>query len=387
MAASDFPFRALARATPGRLLAAILPAVFALAACASPDNPTGWPVETVAHAPQIDAPAVWFAGSAPVAHWIGSDNTGIHHDTRKLEAEITEAPVVLPLPPTHPYSVQAVEGSAGGHVFWLDRGDDGNRLYTALITAGLEVRRGPTTVSDRPAFHYDAVSDGRGGAWALWTGGLAAEPALYLQPVDVEGRPLQARQIALNAMWPAIARSADDMLHLFWLDRETGDLWHASADQSGVGQSRRLSGGILLAPGDRIASAQAAVAGTTAYLLLNITRADGSDESWLTSGSTGAQLWNRPARLEYEAEALRWAAIASHGDTAALAGVAGSEIWLYPLSARGIDAGQMVAVLARDLLAPLRLYADTNGRWLVVWSEPNDNASADLKVAREPATS
>ena len=354
-----------------------------LAACAPQPTPTPSPVTVVGEARTTDGPVLWLAGDAPVAAWVGADADEVFQVARRVGS--MEEAVILPLPPVHPFAQQGLPAGGGRlHLFWLDAGaDDANQFFSALLSPELAVVRGPVAVSDRFTGRYSVFPAADGGAFVAWSGGLAAEPALYTQTVDAGGRPLQATRIALDADWPVLA-GVGARPALFWLDRASGDLWRADFDGA---NAARLASGVSLEVGDRIVGVGAAATGERALFAWNVTRADGRDESWLTGGASDAANWPAPSLLTLSQDdapqPVRWLAFAPGGDATLAAAQVGAQIGVLRLDGAQVVTFTPLATLDADLIGPPRLLRTLDGGALLAWAEPSVDA-AELKAAILP---
>ena len=277
------------------LLAACQPPV--IAPTPIPIPPWGEPV-TLAEAAQGDAPAVHIGSNTISAFWIGVDGAGVHHDARTLLGGELSPVTVLPLPPENPYD-QRVYAASGDHLhlLWLDRGEgDVLTLFAALLAPDLRVER-LTAVSDGLALRYAAVSDGAGGLWVAWSGGVLSEPVVSLRRIDSAGRPLDVRTMALDATFPALVRSNDGAVTLYWIQQ--GQVMAARAGGEPL-EPRALTSTVSLRDGDLLEGLSAALDNNTAYLFWNISRADGRHETWFASGALGDGVWSAPVRLGIE---------------------------------------------------------------------------------------
>lgn len=332
----------------------------------------------VGEARTTDGPVLWAQADGVVAAWVGADEDEVFQVARRVAGE---AALILPLPPRHPFAQQGLPAAIDRlHLFWLDAGpDETNRLFSALLSPDLQVERGPVTVSDVYTQRYSVFPAADSRAFVAWSGGLAAEPALYTQSVDAEGRPQEARRVALDADWPALAADGEEPA-LFWLDRASGDLWRADFDGA---NAARVADGVSLAPGDRIVGVGAAGDGERAVFAWNVTHADDSDESWATGGSLDAAGWPAPTKLtlERDGEALpaRWLVFAPGADGTTAAAQVGQAVGLVALDGAQTVSFAPVADLSADLIGPPRLLRAADGRALVAWAEPGSDSAA-LKV-------
>jgi hypothetical protein len=347
-----------------------------LAACAPPQPPAPTPdaVNTVGQARTTDGPVLWAQGDRLISAWVGANEREVFQVARLGDAE----PVILPLPPRHPFAQQGYNAVNGRlHLLWLDAGEDGaNQLYTALLSPNLQVERGPTPVSEVFTQRYAALPATNGSMTVAWSGGLPTEPSLYLQQIDNDGRPLQAERIALNADWPALV-ATDVAPLLYWLDRESGDLWRASSEGSAT---TRLTSGVRLDTGDRISGVVAATQGDSHVFVWNVTRADGSDESWASAGAAEASTWPAPQPLQVtedgETQAVRWLAFAPAGDRAQAAAQVGDDVGLLGLEGATVSDFTPLATLDADLIGPMRLLALADDRLVLAWAEPGPDGAA-----------
>ncbi|MEP7292490.1 MAG: hypothetical protein ABI835_11940, partial [Chloroflexota bacterium] len=331
-------------------------------------------------APQGNAPALALSGGDLIAAWVGSDERGVHQDARRVGGNSTGAITTLPLPPTHPYGQQLIPGMNGHtHLLWLDANESGQTtLYSALLASDLSVERGPVSVSEGLALAYSAVADGAGGIWTAWSGGLMAEMAVYVRRSDDEGRPLQTTTLAAAGEHPALVRTNTGEIWLFWL--ADGALMRQRVEPSTEAQP--LTGTISLAPGDQLVNLQAALDASSAYFFWNVTRANGSSETWWTAGALDASVWRQPTRLTSEAGAgLRWVSPATgQTDLAAAAVASDAGLGMITLSGGQVVGYKLVVPGARLIGLPA-LLTDRRENFVLAWAAPGE-VSADLRLMR-----
>lgn len=349
----------------------------------------------ITQALQADAPVIWITNDGLTAAWVGADAAGVHQDARQINGLTANPVVVLPLPPDHPYAQQGYPAGNGNlHLLWLDTAnasnDDSNRLYSAVLTPDLTVRRGPIAISNALTLRYDAISDGAGGLWTVWSGGILAEPAIYAQQIDDDGRPRTAVRIASNGDWPALARTRRGDVLVFWIDGLTGQLMRGHVTIDGVTDVVALANGVALASGDRLENTSAAIDSDSAYYVWNVTRANGERESWLSSGRLNEMTWAAPTQLALPNGNPRWVAT-PHDPTDILPVVAdvNSTLSVVFLWGGQIVGVQPVAPLdAPGLVGPPRiLVANDDERMnelIVAWSQPTASGPADLRLATIP---
>lgn len=389
--------------------AALLLIGFLLMTACSPiqaSSPTSlWgEVITFAQTEQGTAPALWIMEQHIIAAWIGADDAGVHQDAVIWQDHALSERTVLPLPPVHPFAQSLLPANNGNlHLLWLDANPEReNRLYAALITRELQIERGPTLISNALTLRYAAVSDGRGGMWTVWSGGLLAERGLHAQYIDSAGRPRQAAQIAANADWPAMVRANDGTIHLFWLHLTRYEIFHATLENGSITDVDSLGQVTHLAPGDRLIDFRAALDTEYVYTFWNITRAGGTPESWFTSIKRDSSRWNRPMRIGFgiESEATFDTGFNGGAAKSVLSGTSWLA-WAAPMTGQfdilpvaayrdenlvvvyfrgGVIAGYQTIIPADNLIAAPALFTDQNRHLYLTWAEPNPAGYADLKL-------
>jgi hypothetical protein len=368
---------------------------------------------TLGQAEQADAPSVWASPNGVRVSWIGADETGIHQDIRTANLEGLSERVVLPLPPANPYDQMMLPASDERvHLLWLDTHDNQPHLYSAIITPDHQVERGPTLVSDETARRYTAVGNGDGSLWTVWSGGKLYEPRLFARQVDSAGRPTfrENYQIARDADWPTIARTNDGTLHLFWIQPSDRQVMGGQLVDGQVENVQPITQTIQLQPGDRLTDFSAGFDLTHGYLFWNVTRADGTAETWYTSGAVNTGNWAMPQQLGINREAIcqtdctttatiqtglttgatfsaeegadwaSWASpLAGQFDTLPLAVQVGDEIGVIYLQ-NGNVAGYW-GVTTGDLIGKPNLTADSDRYLYLTWAQTGANGMADMQLA------
>ena len=346
------------------LLSCLLVCVALLTGCAPSPSPlqSAWPTRLVlAQAEQTAAPALTVSGGRVFTAWIGADANGVHQDARVWDATGAGAVTVLPLPPVHPYGQQLFPAGDGGvHLLWLDADADGvTQVYSALLSAKLDVLRGPTPLTTSGAWRYAAYAAPDGTLWVVSSGGNVSEPSLTVHEVDAQARPRLQDQPAVvpDADWPTLRRAADGTLWLYGLRLPENRVWVATLTDGQVSSAQAISDSPVLNAGDRLEGFRVGQDGAQQYLFWDITRANGERESWWTRGAFAAESLPPPERLRVEA-----------GDSLALeTGFAGGQVesaqiggegavWVTPLdsaesvlpAAALLSDGQLGVVYFRD---------------------------------------
>lgn len=381
-----------------------------LAGCTSaPPSPSGstWEVVlTIAQAEQGAAPALWDDGQQLTAAWVGADDAGIHHDARQIGAGHAFAPsLILPLPPTRPHQQTLLPAADGQlHLTWIDANAAGeNRLYSALLNADLGIERGPVEVSSAPTYAHAVLPAAGGGLWAAWSGGLLAEPSLYLQAIDPAGRPLPPIQLAADAHHPALITVGGAQI-LFWISGD-GQVMRARLADGVLLESAAITSAPYLASGDRLDGMAAGADASHIYLFWNITRAGSTHETWLSAAAHSDRGWRapRPLTLEVNPDVVDQTGVAAPtAHSARLADVGGlAARWAAPAVISdgklpvaletdhglaivwfegGAPAGYQRVVADVRLIGTPLLLAGARGALTLAWAQPHADRPADLNL-------
>lgn len=376
-----------------------------LAACnvsAPPTPPTSaWgAVITLGQAEQADAPAFWPLANGLTAVWIDADERGVHHDGRALTSSGLSEQITIPLPPVHPYG-QQMYPSVGDtlHLLWLDDNGAGEtRLYGSVMTSALELVRGPTLLSEQPTRRFTAIPNGDGTLWVISSGGLLSEPSLFARYVDAEGRPRleNTYEIVTDGDWPFMLQG-----QLFWLRPSDGQVWSSLLLDGKPVAPTPVTQSVILNPADRLNQFSAGQDMTHTYLFWNITRGDGQNETWFTSGQNSA--WNPPTRLLIDTTMTANFATGFNTGTARTSQAGESVLsWAAPLDGQfealpvasvvdktqlgvvylqgGAIAGWQSVTPIRFLVGAPLLHSDRNRHLYLSWAEPSPAGAADLKL-------
>jgi hypothetical protein len=347
----------------------------------------------LAEAEHIDAPTLSVQNGQITAAWVGADDSGVHHDTRAYADGQLSPTVVLPLPPIFPHSSRLV--AAGGrdsnHLLWLDLDRQGvSQLYSALIDGNFGVYRGPLAVSTTGAVCFDLLPQADGTVWVIWRGGDGQNPTVHTALLEQTGLRLQAQQVMTTRGCPQLVSTYN------------GDyaVWEHN-DSLLVG--RFLSGRIAnieavgaLPPTDTDTLRRPLLVGSDGeqlYAFWNITRADGSDQTWYTSGQADAP-WSAPAPLAFATDENNSidTTLNSGNVSAATSGTTHTATWAAParqllpilpvavqvnggtLGVLYFDAGAIVGyqrvIDVPTLLGVPALVVDSDRHLTLAWSEP-----------------
>lgn len=381
--------------------------LFTLTACASApaQELSLWGrIHTLAEAEQPQAPALWVQPDGQVTTaWIGADTAGVHQDARAISGTDMGSAITLPLPPVHPKDqvlLPAAEGKL--HLLWLDANRDGeSRLYAALLTSELTVERGPTAISDRQTLRSTAVAQPNGQILTIWSGGLPAEPALYLQRVDERGLPRTPRLLVSDADWPALTQTNEGTLFLFWRRPSDGRLQAGQLEGDQLADVKSMPD-FTLERGDRLHQVFSALDATHIYLFWNVTRASSTNETWMTNRLLTDAIWSSPGLVgigERQAEVVQtglnsgavisatdgnipliWAApMRGQFDVLPVAGRIGSDVAVAYFRAGAIVGYQRIAPV-QALIGPPLLLPDRDRYLYLAWADALDTGRAALKL-------
>lgn len=380
----------------------------ALAGCApAPAQETSlWGrIDTLGETEQVHAPALWVQPDGGLtAAWIGADERGVHQDARAVSSAVIGDVITLPLPPVHPYAQTLLPARDGRlHLLWQDANPQGElRLYAALLSPDLTVERGPTAISDRLTLRYKAVPQAGGQILALWSGGLPAEPALYLQIIDERGLPRAPVLLAHDADWPTLAQANNGALYLFWRQTSNGRLLGGHLRGNQLTADENVGQALMLERGDRLHQLQAALDTTHLYLFWNLTRAAGETQTWMVTRPLDGSTWSAPEKTGVgEAQENN---LQTGLNTGAVQRVLGGENWLtwaapmpgqfdvLPVGGRigddlgivyfqaGSAAGYQRITSPGRLIGPPLLLPDRDRYLYLAWSQPLETGKAALRL-------
>jgi hypothetical protein len=362
-------------------------------------------IHTLTETEQSHAPAIWVQPEgALTAAWIGADDIGVHQDTRKMLGAQMGDTITLPLPPVHPHAQMLLPaGDDRLHLLWQDTNNNGEqRLYAALLTPELSVERGPTVISDRLTLRYTAVPQANGQIVTVWSGGLPAEPVLYLQRIDERGLPHAPVLLAHDADWPALAQANNGTLFLFWRQPSYSHVYGGQLQGNTLINLEDVRLAISHEPGSLLHQFYAALDSTYLYLFLNMTLAAGENQAWVTTRPLNTAEWSVPNLIgvgDAQEDALQtgfntgtvssavvgedqlaWAApMPGQFDVLPVAGRIGDDLAVVYFQA-GAIAGYQRIVPVRALIGPPLLLPDRDRYLYLAWAEPLESGRAALKL-------
>lgn len=377
-----------------------------LSACATPPEPpraTLWgPATRAGRAPQAEAPALAVddATGWQMLVWTGSGEGRPRLFARHATAGTVH---MLALDVIAPFGVTLYPAQdAHFHLLWLDTPapDEPPALFAALINAEGIAIQAPTRLSSAPVYHYTAALDAQQALRVVWSAGLLAEPGLWTRRIDGRGRVGFPVDLAAAGDYPALLPAADG-LRLYWLAGRA-QVSHSRLTGDTLSEAAPLTDSVALNPGDWLESFQAAADGTHGYLLWQITRMDGSAETWLSSGERTRRAWPPPLRLFIPPTApgsletgfnsgaveitiplpgaapqmVRRAALLPGEFTAVPVAISSGDSLGVAYLRRGGVAGYQRLTTTAGLLAAPGIASDRDNHLYVTWSEPGLGAEA-----------
>lgn len=319
--------------------------------------------------------------------YILSDNDGAHQVMRWLSSDGLSDPLTLTLPPIQPRG-QLIFPAEHDRVYllWLDLDETTGlpALFFALIEPTGEIARGPLRLSTEYERVYDfhAALTADNTLWVTWSGAVRREANVSLRRVDADGRPgTTPITLAVDARHPVMIPNPDGTLTLLYDEGHGEGLIRARIAQGVLLESSRITGQISRTPGTVTNSVFAAADESHDYIFWNLTRDDGRRETWFTAGEHDSTAYSAPTLFEPPYQWVRPLPNA-RGDVRA-AVMDGNTIGVATLSG-GIFGGFEPVVTCASVIDPPALYRDAQGRMILAWSQPRQNAPALLWMTIQP---
>lgn len=168
-------------------------------------------------------PALWIHVQTPILGWV----SGITNPHLALagfwttDSTKTDDPLLVALGTT-PRDLTIYPARNGRfQLLWIDQTLPGqSQLVGAVLDSDGQIYRGLTVISSRSVLGYQAVINPDGGLLIFWVEAATPTTPLYVQEIDSEGRPRQARRIAASARHPSAAYDKSGILHMAWIEPE-----------------------------------------------------------------------------------------------------------------------------------------------------------------------
>ncbi len=366
-------------------------------------------IVTVGRAPIAAAPALTAqANGQLMLAWASPDAEKMRLYARHVT---TGQPVILVLPAYYPAEVTIFPADDDNfHLLWYDRTPEANfpRLLSGRISPDAVAQLGANPLAPDALYHYSVLSMADNELLIVWSGALAAEPTLFLQALDAQGRVRFPVTLVSDSDYPALVQTPTGTLWLFWILRGRDVLRATLADQT-LGAVLPVTPMLPLSTTDQLERMTAAVDETHGYLFWQLIRADGTPEVWFTSGRLDTpQAWQRPRLLTIaldETQTLKDNAV-SPNTYPAQESAAGQPLqWVMPLNQPqdmvrvAANIGDFLGILVfRDgaimgyepvvktgRLAGIPAIAmDNEDRLTLAWSQPGDDGLSALRYTQQP---
>jgi hypothetical protein len=256
-------------------------------------------IVTAARVPVLAAPAFAVQDNGQVMMaWASPDA-----EKMRLYARhgVTGQPVILVLPAYYPAEVALFPAeNADFHLLWRDRTPEINmpRLLGGRIAPDAVAQLGANALSPDPMYQYAALPMPDDELLVVWSGALAAEPTLFWQSLDAQGRVRFPTALVSDSAYPALAQTPAGTRWLFWILRDR-EVLRATLAEPTLGTVLPVTPRLPLAATDQLERMTAAADNTHGYVFWQIIRADGTPEVWFTSGRLdAANAWQRPRLLQ-----------------------------------------------------------------------------------------
>jgi hypothetical protein len=386
------------------MLVAVLLAACAPAAVTPAPSASVWgAVLEAAQAEQTNAPALAVTNERATLAWVAADADGVHQDARALVDGRLSPTVILPLPPVAPRNSTLAPSTGDAlHLLWLDLDPNNTaQLYSALIEDSLGVFRGPQQVSELGGRCYATAPGPDGALRVVWQDGSLLQPTLHSATIEQTGLIIAQQPLIRTDGCPAAAATLD-ATYALWVDN--GQLVVAELVMSGLLGDRVVADMPSITVGDRLRALQAGSDGERLYVFWNITRADGSQETWYTTGMPDDETWPEPRRVRFDVDETTSFDTTLNTGTTFAAGPSDNGLaaaWAAPLrgvttvlpvatwaeGALGVlyfDDGEVVGyqrvVEVSSLLGPPTLHLDQDRHLYLGWAEPQTVGAAALRL-------
>ena len=357
------------------------------------DRQSTWgKVEILGQAQQAEPPALLTDNQDFSAAWIITNTVDTYHVVNET---------LLTIPTTYPRNQALYPAeNAFKHLLWIDAAYEGEglRVWSAWISPDETTERGPIPVSDRPTYHYDALSMDDESLWLAWSGDLPGEPNIYVQYIDKQGRNRAGERVASSADFPVFVDGK-----LFWIGILDAMVHQADFVDGVLENERELVRMPDILRGDLLLNFQVGQDVTHTYLIWNIQRASGAVETWLSAGMAGDDNWTVPIRLgidpqqgtEFEtgfnggfgliAQAgevwLSWGAVLPGTfNHLVIAAQAGNQLGVVYLAGGEVVGWQSVVTLPIGLIGSPQIRTNRELHLFLAWAEPTGNGYADLSL-------
>lgn len=354
------------------------------------DVPNDWgDIQALGVAEQREAPVLIVGDNWTIGVWIGADETDTYHTLRRWDENGLGDKQRLSILTNFPQHHQVLPARRGQyHLLWLDSEPNeplaGLRLWNVIINQTPASTRGAYILNDYPIYDFDAVSDDGGGAWLFFNSSPLAEPNLYVQYLDQQGRSRIPQYLAGSVNHPRALRLDDGTIRLFWHNPLTEQLMGAIFVDDQLMDVQAYLPYPTLGKMDILDDLQVAFDENWAYVFWNITRlAEELSETFYSfAPRDDLSRWTTPQPLRIGDQIGAWASPFS-GETLSLALMIDNEIGIISMQAGAVIAVENVIALGEiRLVGKLQTAITPDGRLAISWSHLSPTG-AIMNVIRE----
>lgn len=381
----------------------------------SPPSSRWGGIITIAQAEQSNAPAILPLNDAVITAWITRTEDTIIQQLAQVSLDdnaFDENPLESypqPFVLVYPHAQTLMPSTPNvNQLLWLDAQHDnlaeGKRLWVAPINDDLFSERLQTMVSDIRVNDYASLTNPNGSLIVVYSGGLVAEPSLYMQTIDSVGRPRLDRQtLIFNADYPVLLRTNDRLQHLFWIRPSDARVFYAQLVDTGLEDIIPIGDSIDVGLTERLVEFTVAVDRSHFYFFWTIDRMSGMIESWYATMPLNGDTMTTPQRLgitvtpdsRYETGFnggagqsatlgetwLRWTTpLIGQFDRVAVTAQVDESLAMIYFEEGAIAGYQAVVALKHDLVGFPQVQTDVNRHLYLAWSEPTTGQFANLNL-------
>jgi hypothetical protein len=318
-------------------------------------------LELVSQAEELDAPSFTPVDAGLFFAWTGSQEGEARLFSRGLNGRTQ----IMALKAYHPMQLRLFAGGDTVLMLWLDRifNTVDMRVQAAVLSENGIAEVGVLTISDLPTRRYSAIQTTAELVTIVYSASLGQVSNLYLQRIDILGRPFTQERLGIDADYPALISHAENT-YLFWLEDNGEDAYFGRLGDTSLEETRRL-GQVSIGTQEAIEDFRVGFDGLYAYLFWQIRAWDGSRHTLMSAGTLTDE-FSSPIRLD--------AAWAIPAETATSAGLPvalniGNQLGIAYFSEGAMGEFQPIVESGALLGAP-KLALLPDGRLGLAWSQP-----------------
>jgi hypothetical protein len=326
-------------------------------------------VQLVSQVEQVNAPSFLALDSGLFFAWTGSQEG----EARLFSRGVNGRSQITALKAYHPIQQRLFVGADKVLMLWLDRvfNTVDMRMQAAILSENGIAEVGVLTISDLPSRRYAALPTAADVVTIVYSGGLNAVSNLYLQRIDIFGRPFTQERLRVDADFPALI-AQDEAVYLFWLEENGESAYFGTLGESELSEVRRISQ-VSLGQEEAVEDFRLGFDGSYAYLFWQIRAWDGSRHVLMSAGNLTGE-FSEVIRLE-----ASWAVPAESSTSTGLAVALSMNNQLGIAYFSNGTMGEFQPIVETGLLigAP-NIALLPNGRLGLSWSQPSAKGYANL---------